>query len=202
MLPLVFLPGTPVLLAGRGPAFLKRLDLLEAAGIDDLTVHTDAADAALIGRLGDRLRPELPTAGQIAAARLLFVAGVTREEAWVLASTARAARVPVNVEDVPDLCDVHVPAMVQRGRLLLTVSTAGAAPALAGALRGWLEDAFGSEWAERLEEVAALRARLRAAGAAPTEVALGIGDHLAAAGWWPAQATARCPSAAPGPAGP
>ena len=33
-----------------------------------------------------------------------------------------------------------LPALVRRGDLLLTVSTAGAAPALSAALRGWLED--------------------------------------------------------------
>lgn len=200
MLPLVFLPGIPVLLVGRGPAFVKRLNLLEAAGIEGLVVHTDAADAALVRRLGERLRSDLPTVDQIAAARLLFVAGVTRAEAGAYAAHARANRVPVNVEDVPEFCDVHLPAMVRRGRLLITVSTAGAAPGLAAALRGWLEDAFGPEWAGRLEEVAALRARLRAAGAAPAAVMQGMDALLAAHGWPSSRAAARCRPAVPAPA--
>ncbi|MEO3470415.1 NAD(P)-dependent oxidoreductase [Roseomonas sp. CAU 1739] len=197
MLPLIHLPDTPTLLAGRGPALLKRLDLLEAAGLTTLTVHTDVVDAALAKRLGDRLRPDLPGVADIEAARLLFVAGLTDAESWVLATNARARRVPVNVEDVPDLCDLHVPAIVRRGNLVLTVSTGGGAPALAAALRVWLAEAFGPEWAERLEEVAALRAQLRGGGAPPAEVVRGVSAYLAQSGWGPLAAGARCRTAAP-----
>jgi len=197
MLPLVFLPGTPTLLAGRGAALLKRLRVLEAAGLTDLRVHTDAPSHDLADHLGDRLRPWLPGAHEIAAARLVFVAGLDDAASASLAAQARALRVPVNVEDVPRLCDLHVPAVVRRGGLTLTVSTAGGAPALSAAIRGWLEDAFGPEWAAHLEEVATLRATLRAQGAGPSEVTRGIGDHLAAAGWAPMADGARCRPAAP-----
>ena len=44
MLPLVFLPGTPTLLAGRGPAFAKRRALLEEAGLRALTVVPGAPE--------------------------------------------------------------------------------------------------------------------------------------------------------------
>jgi len=66
---------------------------------------------------------------------------------------------------------------------LLTVSTGGAAPGFASQLRVWLEDAFGPEWAGRLEEAAALRARLRAAGAAPAEVIRQLRAQLDDAQW-------------------
>ena len=197
MLPLVFLPDTPTLLAGRGPAFLKRLHLLRAAGLTDLRVHTDNLLAELPASLGEALRPWQPSEQEIAAARLLFVAGLDDAASSALAATARAHRVPVNVEDVLPLCDFHVPAMVRRGGLTLTVSTAGGAPALSAAIRGWLEDAFGPEWAAHLEEVASLRATLRAQGARPREVIRGVEDHLAAAGWAPLGDGARCRPAAP-----
>ncbi|NMJ41513.1 hypothetical protein GWK16_09695 [Roseomonas sp. JC162] len=180
MLPLVFLPSTPVLLAGRGAALAKRLAVLRAAGLTDLTVVEGA-----------------PGDDAIAAARLVFAAGLTDEESESVAARARALRIPVNVEDVPHLCDVHVPAIVRRGGLTLTVSTAGGAPALSAAIRGWLEDAFGPEWAAHLEEVATLRATLRARGATPSAVIRGVGDHLAAAGWSPIAAGGRCLPAAP-----
>ena len=197
MLPLIHLPGTPVLLAGRGPALAKRIDLLEAAGLTALTVHSDAADAPLVERLGGRLRPALPTPREIAATCLLFVAGLTDAESRPLATEARALRIPVNVEDVPDLCDLHVPAILRRGQLVLTVSTGGSAPAMAAALRAWLAEAFGPEWAGRLEEIAAFRARLRGEGASPAEVIRGVGAHLARSGWAPLAAGARCRPAAP-----
>lgn len=197
MLPLVFLPQTPTLLAGRGPAFLKRLGMLRAAGLTDLRVHTDDPSAELEASLGDALRAWMPDEQEIASARLLFVAGLDDAHSAALAATARAHRVPVNVEDVPPLCDFHVPAMVRRGGLTITVSTAGGAPALSAAIRGWLEDAFGPEWAAHLEEVASLRATLRAQGAGPRDVIRGVEDHLATAGWAPLGGGARCRPAAP-----
>lgn len=166
MLPLVFLPGTPVLLAGRGPAYAKRRALLESAGITDLALH-------------DGLPPEAALDGR----RLIFGAGMDDAESAWLAQAARARRIPVNIEDVPHLCDLHVPALVRRGELLLTVSTAGAAPALSSALRTWLEESFSEEWGGRLAEVAALRARLRADGHAPGEIIRAVRAHLDAAGW-------------------
>ena len=180
MLPLVFLPSTPTLLAGRGPAQAKRHAVLRAAGLTALEVVEGVPDQTTI-----------------AATRIVFVAGLTPAESEAVATQARALRIPVNVEDVPHLCDVHVPAIVRRGGLTLTVSTAGGAPALSAAIRGWLEDAFGPEWAAHLEEVATLRATLRAHGATPSEVIRGVDDHLATAGWAPLAAGGRCLPAAP-----
>lgn len=148
MLPLVFTRETPVLLAGSGPAFDKRAALLDAAGIRKVLLHRGRPRVALLD-----------------TARLVFGAGLSDDDAEWLAAEARARRVPVNIEDVPHLCDVHVPAMVRRGELLLTVSTGGGAPAVASAVRARLESLFGEEWGPRLAEIAAERQRLRAAGA-------------------------------------
>jgi precorrin-2 dehydrogenase/sirohydrochlorin ferrochelatase len=100
-----------------------------------------------------------------------------------LAGEARAAGLMVNVEDVPELCDFHMPAQVRRGNLLLAISTAGRSPALSRALREHLEARFGPEWEGRLEEIAHLRQQWRAAGAAPDEVSARTRAHLAEQGW-------------------
>lgn len=171
MLPLALdLSTWPVLLAGDGPAALKRLDMLEAAGAAALRVFAAGPSAAMRERAGARLEPRMPTDEEVAAARLLFVAGVAEPEAARLAAVARAHRVLVNVEDVPDLCDAYALAMVRRGELVIGISTEGRSPAVAALLRAWLEERFGPEWAGLLEEAAALRARLRAEGATPPEV--------------------------------
>ncbi len=166
MLPLVFLPTTPVLLVGRGPAGEKRRALLEGAGLTQVT-----------------LRSTLPEERELEGQRLVFGAGLEDGESRWLAAAARARGIPVNIEDVPDLCDIHVPALVRRGDLLLTVSTAGAAPGLSAVLRGWLEQVFGDEWAGRLQDAAALRARLRAEGHPPAEVLRRLRMHLQEQRW-------------------
>ncbi len=166
MLPLIFLPTTPVLLAGQGPAFAKRRALLEGAGMTALTLCEGLPDLALLE-------------GQ----RLVFGAGLDLADSEWLATAARGLGIPVNIEDMPPFCDFHVPALVRRGELLLTVSTGGVAPALSAAIRAWLEGSFGEEWADRLAEVAALRARLRAEGHGPAAVIGAVRAHLDQAGW-------------------
>jgi precorrin-2 dehydrogenase/sirohydrochlorin ferrochelatase len=167
MLPMVFLADTPALLAGTGPCFEKRLRMLRGAGMTRLAVFRD----------------DLPPEAALSAQRVIFGAGFDAARSTWLAEAARARGIPVNIEDVPHLCDFHVPAMVRRGRLLVTVSTNGAAPALSSALREWLEEAFGPEWAGRLEEVAAMRAALRAEGRDMGEVRRAVHAHLATAQW-------------------
>ncbi len=89
----------------------------------------------------------------------------------------------VNVEDVPGLCDFHVPANVRRGELVFTVSTCGRAPGLARRLREWLEDAFGPEWSGRLDDVSVARAAWRSKGLAPSEVSERTRSFVAEKGW-------------------
>jgi precorrin-2 dehydrogenase/sirohydrochlorin ferrochelatase len=165
MMPLVFTTTTPALLVGRGPAFEKRRALLEAAGLP-LTLHATLPDDATLD-----------------VARLVFGAGLDPAEGEALAAAARARRIPVNIEDVPHLCDVHVPALIRRGDLLLTVSTGGGAPAMAAALRAWLDQRFGPEWESHLDALAQQRQALRAAGAAPPEVMRALSARIRESAW-------------------
>jgi precorrin-2 dehydrogenase/sirohydrochlorin ferrochelatase len=180
VLPLaVDLSGWPVLLVGDGRAALARLDMLEAAGAEDLTIFAAAPSAALRARAGTRLVERLPADAEVAAARLLFMAGLPDADSARLAGIARAHRVLVNAEDVPPLCDAYALAMVRRGNLVIAVSTEGRSPALARVLRQWLEVRFGPEWAGHLAEAAALRGELRAAGAGFAEITAATSARLA-----------------------
>jgi precorrin-2 dehydrogenase/sirohydrochlorin ferrochelatase len=57
-----------------------------------------------------------------------------------------AAGVWVNSADDPDRCSVTLPARVERGRLLVTVSTGGHSPAVAAWVRDRLADELGPEY--------------------------------------------------------
>jgi precorrin-2 dehydrogenase/sirohydrochlorin ferrochelatase len=168
MLPII-LDGSnlSIAVAGVGDGLARRLAMLNAAGITDTVVYSDA----------------LPGACEIARLHILFVTGLDEAQSRELAGVAHLAGVMVNVEDVPALCDFHVPAQVRRGDLLLTVSTGGRAPGLSRALREGLQHRFGPEWADRLDEVAELREQWRAQGLSPNAVSERTQALLSERGW-------------------
>jgi precorrin-2 dehydrogenase/sirohydrochlorin ferrochelatase len=123
--------------------------------------------------------PDAPLTGL----HLLFVAGLGRTEAATLAARAREQGTLVNVEDVPELCDFHVPAVVRRGDLAITVSTGGRAPGLSRVLREWLGNAFGPEWNARLDEISAARTAWRGEGLSLQDVSRHTRELVARKGW-------------------
>lgn len=80
-----------------------------------------------------------------------------------IADEARKLGVMLNVVDRPLLCNFIVPAMVQRGDLLIAISTSGTSPRLASRIRQQLEGEFGPEYAPTLRVLAQLRQRLATA---------------------------------------
>jgi len=166
MLPLVLDPARlKAGLAGHGPARDRRAALLADAGVEVQLLPEGAS-----GKLLEELQ-------------VLFVAGLEEGAARTLATRARALGVLVNVEDVPALCDFHVPAIVRRGELLLTASTGGQAPGLARALREHLAEHFGTEWTARLKELGQARARWRSEGLSPPQVSERMRHLIAERGW-------------------
>jgi precorrin-2 dehydrogenase / sirohydrochlorin ferrochelatase len=149
-------------LAGAGDGYARRAALLVESGVEPLPVAL---------------------AGPLPAIAVLFIAGIDPEAAAELTARARAAGILVNAEDIPELCDFHVPAIVRRGDLVLTVSTGGQAPALARRLREWLEGHFGPEWKLHLEEIGTARAGWRASGLPPQEISRRTRALVSEKGW-------------------
>jgi uroporphyrin-III C-methyltransferase/precorrin-2 dehydrogenase/sirohydrochlorin ferrochelatase len=140
-LPLFFdLAGRTVVVVGEGASAERRAEMALSAG-------------AGVKRLGPDARP---ADYRNAAAAFIATGDLQRDaEAQRL---ARASGVPVNVADRPELCDFIVPAIVDRGEVVVAISSGGASPTLAALLRQRIEAAL----PERIDALARLAAAFRA----------------------------------------
>jgi uroporphyrin-III C-methyltransferase/precorrin-2 dehydrogenase/sirohydrochlorin ferrochelatase len=77
--------------------------------------------------------------GDLAGAALAIGVFETDAEAAAFFAAAHAAGVPVNCADRPAFCDFQIGAIVDRSPLVIGISTHGAAPSLARAIRGRLD---------------------------------------------------------------
>lgn len=153
------LSGQRVLLVGGGEVALRKARLLLRAG-------------ATIEVVAREIHPELLTAGvrqlagefdpaQLHGARLVIAATDDAELNARVSEAARAAFVPVNVVDDPELSDWITPSIVDRAPVLLAISSSGSAPVLARRLREQIESLWPSGLGRVAEFLAGARERLR-----------------------------------------
>jgi precorrin-2 dehydrogenase/sirohydrochlorin ferrochelatase len=76
-------------------------------------------------------------------------------------SLCRAAKLPVNVADVPPECDFYFGSQLRRGPLQIMVSTGGKGPKLASMIRKQIEASLPDDIEAAIEAVGALRGELR-----------------------------------------
>lgn len=184
MIPIALDPRSVRLaVAGNGMLALRRFRALRAAGARDALLFANAPSDEVVTATGSALHRALPDEAVLAGLHVLWIVDLPRDVAEPLAKRAQAARVLVNVEDVTPFCDFHSVAEVRRGELLLTVSTAGAAPGLAGAIRRDLEARFGDEWAGRVADIRALRRQWQAEGVPMSEASRRIAALVGEKGW-------------------
>ena len=125
--------GQPVMVLGKGAMAEAKARLVERAG--GIVVGEDDP-----------------------AARLAFIALSEPEQA---AARLRGRGVLVNVADRPELCDFTLPSVLERGPVLVAVSTGGASAGLAKALRLRLETIFPASLGGLAEALAAAREAMR-----------------------------------------
>jgi uroporphyrin-III C-methyltransferase/precorrin-2 dehydrogenase/sirohydrochlorin ferrochelatase len=144
-LPVFFaLAGKRVVVAGGRPAAAWKVELLSASGAQVEVFAPDISD-----ELRDVTRdpPRGPVAiharswqpGDLEGAAMAIGDFAEEAEAENFAAASRAAGVPVNVIDKPKYCDFAFGAIVNRSPLVIGVSTDGAAPVFAQAIRAKLE---------------------------------------------------------------
>jgi precorrin-2 dehydrogenase / sirohydrochlorin ferrochelatase len=91
-----------------------------------------------------------------------LVIGATDDEALNrrIHADAEAHNTLCNIADRPEICNFILPAVVNRGDLVIAVSTSGKSPAYAKTLRKALEKQFGEEYEPFLRLMGAIRDRL------------------------------------------
>lgn len=159
--------GRPCLVVGGGAvAARKAASLLEAGARLDVVAPELGPELAGDPGIGTRWRwsDRAFVPGDVEGRLLVVAATGDRETNRRVAEAARAAGSLTNVVDDPDGSDFHVPSVVQRGPLQLTVSTGGRAPAVSARLRGRLEEHFPPVWGDVVREFGTVRDAARSAG--------------------------------------
>jgi len=163
----IALAGKRCIIAGGGrPAAWKaellaaagaRVDVFAAAPTEDMrALAADQSAGAVIVHERHWLPADLSGAA-------IAVAECTNEaEAAQFAAAARGAGVPVNVIDRPAYCDFAFGAIVNRSPLIIGISTDGAAPVFAQAIRAKIETLIPNGFARWAEAARGWRPRVQA----------------------------------------
>src|SRR5258707_5128996 len=144
-LPVFFaLEGKRAVLAGGSPAAAWKTELLSATGAKVDVFAAEPSEELLVSIAEAphgpvTLHRRAWTDTDLAGAAIAIGAIEDAAEGVRFAAAARAAGVPVNVVDRPALCDFAFGAIVNRSPLVIGISTDGAAPVFAQAVRARLE---------------------------------------------------------------
>ena len=130
-----------VLIVGGGAVAAAKIRLAVTAGAVVTVVApvlgSQARDASTSARIRHLARKF--SADDVQGKVLVFGAtGIESVDAHV-AAAAKATGIPVNVPDAPGMSNFIMPAIVDRGPVVVGISTGGAAPALARQIRGQIE---------------------------------------------------------------
>lgn len=171
------LSGKRVVVAGGSDGAAWKAELLVACGAD---VHAYCREEELsegmrgmrggdtmIGRITHHPHPWHP--GIFHGATLALGDCETDAEAKAFYDAARSAGVPVNVIDKPEFCQFQFGSIVNRSPVIVSISTDGAAPILAQAIRRRIETLLPpalKQWAELAQSLRERINELLAPGAA------------------------------------
>lgn len=157
------LEGRRCMVVGGGSVAERKVESLLQAGALVTVISPDLTPV-----LKDRVvRAEIEwsqrgfAAGDLTDAFIVIGATNDSEVNRAVAAEARQRGALVNIVDTPALCDFTVPAQVQRGDLVLTVSTNGKSPVFSRRIREEMEELYGPEYGQFLILVSRLRADIK-----------------------------------------
>ncbi|QGM98744.1 siroheme synthase CysG [Methylocystis parvus] len=158
-LPVFFpLAGKRVVVIGGGEGAAWKVDLAAATGAQVDVFARDPCDKLLeiaAARANVALHQRAALASDFQGATLAFGATFDDAEAEMARKAADAARVALNLADRPAMSDFIMGAIVNRSPLVIGVSTGGASPVFAQAVRGRIESlvpATFAAWAKAAQD--------------------------------------------------
>jgi precorrin-2 dehydrogenase/sirohydrochlorin ferrochelatase len=145
-----------VLVVGGGRVAAEKARGLLAAGA---VVHVVATRVSPdVQALGVTWEERPYERGEVAGYRLAVACTDDRTTNQAVYDDGESAGVWVNAADDPERCSYTLPARLDRGRVLVTVSTGGHSPALAA----WLRDQLAEQLGDEVDTLAGLLAEARA----------------------------------------
>jgi siroheme synthase-like protein len=154
---------------GGGAVAERKVEGLVAAGANVTVISPGITDGLkeLLKQGAIRHVAREYQAGDRAGYDLFFVATDSSEINAVVFNEARSLRIWVNSADDPDHCDFILPAVIRRGDLTVAVSTGGASPAVARAIREELDEYFTAHYAWFVQIAGEVRRELREKSVSP-----------------------------------
>ena len=162
--------GKNCLVVGGGPVGIRKALTLEQCGArvkvisEQFLEGTDGFKGTSILFVEKKYKKK-----DIKGMFLVFAATNNAELNQEIKVDAAKSNILCNVADAPDKSDFLVPSIVDRGDLLVAVSTSGASPAMAKKIRQDLEGFFDPAYAKVLCLMGNIRTKLLSAGHAPDD---------------------------------
>lgn len=160
--------GRRCVVVGGGTVAARKVAGLVAAGADVVVVAPQISEA--VRALDVELVERPYQRGDLDGAWLAIAATDDPGVNGAVHADGEAARVWINAADDPPACSFTLPAVVRRGPVMVTVSTAGYSPALASWIRGQVADQLGPEVGELAQWLSEARDTLKAAGRSTEDV--------------------------------
>jgi siroheme synthase-like protein len=163
------LHDVPVLVVGAGPIGARKVAGLHAAGAKVRLVAT-AIGGTVDHDMCTEIREHPFSAADLDGVRLVITATGDHDTDAAISDAARERGIWTNAADQPVDCDFILPAIANAGRVTAAISTDGASPALAKALRDRFAALLTDDVADLADELAAERAAVKERGESTEDV--------------------------------
>lgn len=159
----LYLGDRPCLVVGGGRIATGKVERLVKAGAAVTVISPEVTETIHMRAEAGELRhvKRCYRRGDLRGYFLAYAATGVADVDEQMAEEGKREGVLLNVVDRPSLCGFISPAVLERGDLLIAISTGGKSPGFAKRIREQLENLVGPEYEEALKVVAAKRGELK-----------------------------------------